>query len=191
MENEENQKKEKRKFGTGIKNFFADFKKFISRGNIIDLAVAVVIGAAFTAIVNSFVGDIIMPLIGLATGKHDMSQLVWVLKDDITINWGLFLQSILHFLIVAFFIFLVLRVLMNAQRGFKKLSRKEKKAAKEAAAKAEEAAAEPAPAPAPIENELDVLRDIRALLLAQNGTTAQSEEAADEAQATQTDAKSE
>ena len=161
------QPKKKRKFGTGIKNFFADFKKFISRGNIVDLAVAVVVGSAFTAIVNSFVADIIMPLIGLATGKTDMSELVWVLKDDIAIHWGTFLQAILHFLLIAFFIFLVLRILMNAQNGLKKLSRKERKAAREAARKAEEsAAAEPAPEPAPVETELDLLRDIRALLMA-------------------------
>ena len=157
-------KKKKRKFGTGIKNFFSDFKKLISRGNIVDLAVAVVVGSAFTAIVNSFVADIIMPLIGLATGKTDMSELVWVLKDDIAIHWGTFLQAILHFLLIAFFIFLVLRILMNAQSGLKKLSRKERKAAREAAAKA--AAAKEEPAPAPVETELDLLRDIRALLQA-------------------------
>ena len=166
-ETAEQPKKKKKKFGTGIKNFFSDFKKFISRGNIVDLAVAVVVGSAFTAIVNSFVADIIMPLIGLATGKTDMSELVWVLKDDIAIHWGTFLQAILHFLLIAFFIFLMLRILMNAQNGLKKLSRKERKAAREAARKAEEAAAaEPAPAPAPVETELDLLKDIRALLKA-------------------------
>jgi len=104
-----------------------DFKAFIMRGNVLDLAVAVVIGGAFGAIVKSLVDDIIMPPIGLALGKVDFSNLFVVLKEGtkspppyatpaaakdagaVTLNYGLFVNSIVSFLIVAFAIFMVVK----------------------------------------------------------------------------------
>ena len=107
--------------------FWKDFKAFISRGNIVDLAVAVVVGAAFTAIVNSMVNDIIKPLIALLVGG-DFSELIVVLRaaeldpatgevlrEAITLNYGNLLMAILTFLIDAFVIFLVLRIVRRAK----------------------------------------------------------------------------
>lgn len=98
------------------------FREFISRGNVIDLAVAVVIGAAFGAVVASFVKDVIMPPIGLLLGKVDFSNLFINLSGTdyatlaeaqkagaATINYGMFINTIINFLIIAFAIFLVIR----------------------------------------------------------------------------------
>lgn len=87
-----------------------EFKEFISRGNVMDLAVGVVIGSAFSAIVNSLVNDIIMPLVGIIVGGIDFSNLTLQVKDA-TINYGLFIQNIVNFLIIAFCIFLVVRTI--------------------------------------------------------------------------------
>jgi large conductance mechanosensitive channel len=105
-----------------------DFKAFIMRGNVLDLAVAVVIGAAFGSVVKSVVDDIIMPPIGLALGRVDFSNLYILLKDGaasappyaslaeakaagaVTLNYGLFLNSVIGFLIVAAAVFLLVRV---------------------------------------------------------------------------------
>ena len=107
--------------------FFKDFKAFISRGNILDLAVGVVIGAAFTAIVNSLVNDIIKPLIALLVGG-DFSDLIIVLRPEtvdeagevireaITLNYGNLLMAILTFLIDALVIFTALRIVRKAHR---------------------------------------------------------------------------
>src|SRR6201994_4070821 len=102
-----------------------DFKTFAMRGNVIDLAVGVVIGAAFTGIVTSLVNDIIMPPIGYAMGGVDFSNFFFVLKGDhsvdtlaaakaakdVTINYGLFVNAVINFVIVAFVLFLLLRQL--------------------------------------------------------------------------------
>ena len=102
---------------------FEEFKKFAMRGNVMDLAVGVIIGASFTGIVNSLVKDIIMPPIGLALGGVDFSNFFVVLKGDrtvdtlaaataakaVTINYGLFVNAIINFLIVAFVLFLMIR----------------------------------------------------------------------------------
>jgi large conductance mechanosensitive channel len=101
-----------------------DFKTFAMRGNVIDLAVGVVIGASFTAIVNSLVKDIITPPIGWITGGIDFSNFFFVLKGGhfatiadaqkagaITINYGVFLNSVIGFLIIAFVLFIVVRQL--------------------------------------------------------------------------------
>ena len=101
--------------------FWKDFKAFISRGNIVDLAVAVVVGAAFTAIVNSLVNDIIKPLITLLVGGNSMSDLVVILRpatEDaaaITLNYGNLIMAILTFLIDAFVIFIALRILARTR----------------------------------------------------------------------------
>ncbi len=99
-----------------------EFKKFIDRGNVLDLAVGVVIGAAFGKIVSSFVDDILMPPIGLIIGKVDFSDLYINLSGEeyaslaeakaagaATINYGSFINVVINFLIVAFFIFLIVR----------------------------------------------------------------------------------
>lgn len=92
-----------------------DFKKFAMKGNVVDLAVAVVIGTAFGRIVTSFVNDIIMPPIGIFIGGVDFSELRIVLQEAVgetaavTINYGMFIQTVINFLIIAFSIFLVIR----------------------------------------------------------------------------------
>ena len=102
-----------------------EFKKFAMRGNVVDLAVGVIIGASFTGIVNSLVNDVIMPPIGLALGGVDFANFFVVLKGDhaldtlaaakaakaVTLNYGLFINAIINFLIVAFALFLLLRQL--------------------------------------------------------------------------------
>jgi large conductance mechanosensitive channel len=102
-----------------------EFKKFAMRGNVVDLAVGVIIGASFTGIVNSLVNDIVMPPIGLALGGVDFANFFLVLKGDpaldtlaaakaakaVTLNYGLFINAIINFLIVAFALFMLLRQL--------------------------------------------------------------------------------
>lgn len=103
-------------------SMFAEFKKFAMRGNALDLAVGVIIGASFTGIVTSLVNDIIMPPIGLALGGVDFSNFFWVLKGEpadtlaaakaakaVTINYGLFVNALINFLIVAFALFMLIR----------------------------------------------------------------------------------
>ncbi len=105
--------------------FWKEFKKFISKGNIIDLAVAVVIGTAFNKIVSSLVNDIIMPLITWALGANSLADLSIVLQTDaegvatLTWNYGNFLQAIIDFLIIALTIFIVLKILMKSSQVFK------------------------------------------------------------------------
>jgi large conductance mechanosensitive channel len=91
-----------------MRSFFDEFKKFIMRGNVVDLAVGIVNGAAFTAIVNSMVKDIFMPIIGLITGGFDVSRESIDYKDA-KIGWGQFVQSIISFVIIGFCMFLVVK----------------------------------------------------------------------------------
>lgn len=181
-------KKERKK-----STFWKDFKAFVSRGNIIDLAVGLVVGAAFTAIVNSLVNDIIKPLIALLVGGN-FSELVAVLRPEqlneagevvveaITLNYGNLIMAILTFLIDAFVIFTILRIVRNAQRRMRESGEKlkEKLTKKGAAAEVEaekvaSGEAETVSAPAelapskPTAEEL--LAEIRDLLRAQNGRT--------------------
>jgi large conductance mechanosensitive channel len=110
-----------------------EFKKFAMRGNVIDLAVGVIIGASFGAIINSLVKDMIMPPIGLLLGKVDFANLFWVLRAGIpaepyatladaqaagavTLNYGLFINAIVSFVIVAFAIFLLIRAVNRMQK---------------------------------------------------------------------------
>lgn len=92
--------------------FLDDFKAFAMRGNVLDLAVAVVIGAAFGKIVSSFVDGIIMPLIGILLGGVNISDKTFTIGHAV-IKWGLFLQSIVDFTIIAFSIFLVIKLLYS------------------------------------------------------------------------------
>ena len=96
------------------KGFFAEFKKFILRGNVIDLAVGVIIGGAFQAIVKSLVDDIVMPLVGMITGNIDFSQRVWKIGEGefaATVTWGNFVTAVLNFLIMSFVIFCFIKLI--------------------------------------------------------------------------------
>jgi large conductance mechanosensitive channel len=130
-----------------------EFREFISRGNVIDLAVGVIVGAAFTGIVNSLVNDILMPPLGLLLGGIDFSNFFITLKGSgyasvdaakaaggVTLNYGLFINAVIRFLIVAFAIFVVVKQ-VNRFR------------------KAQEAAAPPAPS-----RQEELLAEIRDLL---------------------------
>jgi large conductance mechanosensitive channel len=125
-----------------------EFKEFAMRGNVVDLAVGVVIGAAFGKIVSSGVADVIMPPIGLALGGVDFADLKLVMKEAVgetpavTLNYGSFIQTCVDFLIVAFAIFLLVKLINSLKR--------------------EEAAAPPPP-PAPSAEEA-LLTEIRDLL---------------------------
>ena len=92
----------------GIKKFFEEFKAFAMRGNVLDMAVGVVVGSAFTAIVNSLVGDVINPLIGLFFNQDFSSVVIRIGEVDLMI--GSFISAIINFLIVAFVLFVVLKV---------------------------------------------------------------------------------
>lgn len=134
--------------------FWKDFKEFATKGNVVDMAVGVVIGGAFGKIVTSLVNDIITPLISLATGKVSFAELKWVITPaqgdtaELALTYGNFIQSIIDFLIIAFSIFVVLRVMMNAQKKMESLRKKEEEK--------EEAAPE-----TPAETELSILKEIR------------------------------
>lgn len=113
--------------------FIAEFKAFASRGNVVDLAVGIIIGAAFGKIVSSLVSDVLMPPIGLAVGGLNFTDLRWAMKDAVvdasgkvvtpavTLNYGAFIQSTVDFIIVAFAVFLVVK-------GINSLKKKEESA---------------------------------------------------------------
>ena len=107
-----------------MKKIIEEFKKFISKGNVIDLAVGVIIGGAFQKIVTSLVNDILMPIIGIIIGGHDFSNLTLKVKDA-TINYGVFIQNILDFLIVAFCIFMVIKIFNTIADNTKNKNKKE------------------------------------------------------------------
>jgi large conductance mechanosensitive channel len=94
-----------------------DFKKFISRGNVLDLAVGVILGSAIGKIVSSLVNDIIMPIIGIVLGKIDLTSLKYVItpasgeNPELAINYGVFIQNIIDFLIISFAIFMMIRMI--------------------------------------------------------------------------------
>lgn len=107
-------------------SFLQDFKAFVMRGNVVDMAVGVIIGSAFGKIISSVVADIIMPPIGLLVGGTNFSELRWELEPvrvvdgveqaTVTINYGNFIQTMLDFVIIAFAIFLFIRLLSNLRR---------------------------------------------------------------------------
>lgn len=150
------------------KGFWAEFKEFIAKGNVIDMAIGVVIGGAFKDIVNSLVANIITPCISLLTGKSSFSELVWemkagvpaVLAEDgtvvteevlpVVLEYGIFIQKIIDFVIIALTIFVVIKVATTLRNHSEALMQKleaekyaaeQKKAEEEAAAKAEAEAA--------------------------------------------------
>ena len=108
-----------------MKKFFGEFKEFISRGNVIDMAIGVVVGAAFKSIVDSLVNDIIMPVVGWLIGDMDFADLAIVLStktvEDGTevvtaLSYGKFINAIISFLIIAFCLFIVVKVVNKLRR---------------------------------------------------------------------------
>ena len=106
-----------------MKKMVKEFKEFISKGNVIDMAVGVVIGGAFGKIVTSLVDNIIMPLVGLVCGGVNFAGLHFKVKDAV-INYGVFVQNVVDFLIVAFCIFIVIKIINKLNR--KKVKEEEK-----------------------------------------------------------------
>ena len=99
-----------------------EFKKFAMRGNVVDMAVGIVIGASFGKIVSSFVSDVIMPPIGVLLGGVDFSSLSWILKEAtgeveaVAINYGVFINTLIDFIIIAFAIFMVIKVMNKMKK---------------------------------------------------------------------------
>lgn len=198
--------------GIQMKKFFSDFKAFISRGNVLDMAVGVIVGGAFNAIVTAFTNKIIMPLINLLLsvgGENGLEKAYTFLKivrdaegqidlaKSIYIDWGAFITAIINFFIIAFTLFVILKVAMKSSEMFKKtmkdiekasptkaekkelkargVNMKDRTAVKTALIalrkeKEEEAKAEAERVEAEkakVETDADVLRDIRDLLKAQ------------------------
>lgn len=128
------------------KSIFQEFKEFITRGNVLDMAVGVIVGGAFTKIANSLVSDLLMPALGMITGKIDMAELKIVLaaaelndagevvKEELAIRYGVFLDAIINFLLIALAIFIVVKIANTVRAKFEKK-------------KAEEPAPEPKPDP--------------------------------------------
>ncbi len=190
-----------------MRKFFAEFKAFISRGNIMDMAIGVIIGAAFGKIVTSLVNDILMPLVTWGLGAESLSALSIVLRRDaegvatLTWNYGNFIQTIIDFLIIAFCIFIIMKIVMKSQQAFRNLNNeihksnptkaqkkilkerginlKDKKAVKaalEALAAEEQAKKDAELANQPkVETQEDILRDIRELLKAQQVVPTESD----------------
>lgn len=141
--------------------FLKDFKAFIMRGNVMDMAVGVIIGGAFSKIVSSLVNDVIMPLLGLLVGEVSFADLKWVMKaatvdedgtvltEAVTLNYGQFLQNIFDFLLIALCIFAAIRIVSNVTKRLKKQEEPKEEA--------------PAPEPEPTKEEL-LLTEIRDLL---------------------------
>lgn len=154
----EEKKEKKKKLG-----IIGEFKTFISRGNVLDMAVGLIIGSAFTAIVNSLVSDLLMPLLSMITGKVDFTEWKVILQeaalDDagdevaaaISINYGAFIQYIINFLLIAISVFLLVKVINVVREKAEK-----KKKEEEAAAAAEE--------PAAPDPQIVLLEEIRDLL---------------------------
>ncbi len=134
--------------------FFNEFKKFIARGNVLDMAVGIIVGTAFTKIVNSFVADVVTPALSIITGKVNLTGLKIVISEatettkELAITYGNFLQAVIDFLIIAFVVFVMIT---SINKFHEKLAKKEE---------AEEIAEEP---PKPTKEE-ELLAEIRDLL---------------------------
>ena len=191
-----------------MKKFFKEFKEFITRGNVLDMAVGVIVGGAFTAIVTALTSQILQPLInalialivgdngkGLeaavtvlipayveGTGIDGVPPVV-DLANSIYIDWGAFITAIINFILVAFILFCIVKIINSVRAGGKKLAEKQKKAIEKKAKKGEisaeeaekakaelEASAEEAPVVAAVTTE-QLLAEIRDLLKEQKGTS--------------------
>jgi large conductance mechanosensitive channel len=95
---------------------FKEFKEFAMRGSVLDMAVGIIIGAAFGTIVSSLVADVLMPPIGMLLGKVDFSNLAIPLSDTVAIGYGKFINAVISFLIVAFSLFLVIRAMNRMKK---------------------------------------------------------------------------
>lgn len=143
-----------------MKKFFAEFKKFITKGNVMDLAVAFILGAAFKAIISSLVNDIFMPVISLIVGDVGFDNYKYVITAadetagiaENAIYWGRFIQNVIDFILVAFVVFLLVRTINRIKDTFEKKKEEEEKA--------------PAAPPKPTTEEL--LTDIKEILQKQN-----------------------
>ena len=150
-----------------MKKFFQEFKEFALKGNVLDMAVGVVVGGAFKEIVTALVNNIINPLIGALTGQGNLSDLKYVISKAViengveivpenAVTYGVFLQAIIDFLIIAFSIFVALKVMMNAEKKIQELLTKKKEEEV-----AEEVVAE--------ETEIAVLKEIRDMMKEKEG----------------------
>ena len=119
-----------------MKKFISDFKAFALKGNVVDMAVGVIIGGAFGKIVTSLVNDIIMPLIGLAVGRFDITELKYIVSEatvdangiavpENAVRYGLFIQTVIDFLIVALCIFMMIKLIMGLHKKFEKKQEEE------------------------------------------------------------------
>ena len=98
-----------------MQQLWEDFRKFVMRGNVLDLAVAVVIGVAFNAVVNSLVNDVIMQIVAAIFGENDFSDLTWTLNGSV-IRYGNFLTALINFLIIAATLFVIIRAFEELQK---------------------------------------------------------------------------
>lgn len=166
-------------------SFWQDFKAFISRGNVVDMAIGVVVASAFKDIVTKFTSAFLSPLIALLTDGADLTELKWIIRPEVldaegnvtvaevSFAWGSFVQSIIDFLIIAFVLFLVIRIFTKAANKAKELAKSkeeieaEEKAAAEAKAKeeAEKKAAEEARLAAEAEKAAAKEREIETVAL--------------------------
>ncbi|MDR2556135.1 MAG: large-conductance mechanosensitive channel protein MscL [Bacteroidales bacterium] len=149
------------------KSFLTEFRDFAMRGNVIDMAVGIIIGGAFGKIVSSIVTDIIMPPLGLVIGNMDFSKMHWIMREAVmdgatvvkpavTLNYGEFINTIINFIIIAFSIFMVIRTINKVEAKAKALI------------EGDNAVVEEAAAPAPPSNEEVLLTEIRDLLKEKN-----------------------
>ena len=112
------------------KGFFAEFKEFVSRGNVVDMAVGIIVGGLFTAIVNSFVKDILNPILGLLVGGTDFGSLKIVLKaatettEELAIRYGNLIQNIIQFLLTALVLFCLIRAINRMKEKAEALAKK-------------------------------------------------------------------
>lgn len=176
-----------------MKNFFKEFKAFISRGNVMDMAVGIIVGGAFTAIITAIVNNILNPLLAMIPGSDGLGALQVVLRavyttdeagkqvldtaNSVIMDFGVVISAIITFIITAFVLFLIIKAVNSVRDGSKKFAEKQKKSIEkklkkgeitaEEAAK-EEAAIAPAEPAAPTVTTEELLAEIRDLLKAQN-----------------------
>lgn len=181
-----------------MKKFFNEFKKFITRGNVLDMAVGIIVGGAFTAIITSLVNNILTPLINWIPGADNTGALQVVLREAVLdeggtvvtpaliMDFGAVISAIVSFLITAFVLFVIVKTVNSIHQHGEKIKEELKKKAEENKAKSEgaeenavedkpAAPAEPAAPAVPVETSEDVLKEIRDLLKAQSVKTSVEE----------------
>ncbi len=181
-----------------MKKFFKEFKEFITRGNVLDMAVGIIIGSAFTAIITAIVGHILTPLINWIPGADGTGALQIVLRDAVLdadgnvvtealiIDFGAVISAVITFLITAFVLFIIVKTINSVRNGGKKLAEKQRKAIEKRLKKGEITAEEAAvatvevAAAAPVETTDDILKEIRDLLKANAANTVKAEDKPEE-----------